>query len=70
MLLKPTGGCGYKADQWAYQKLLLGSMEAGKYSIKFVSLVDGGGVNIDGFFITDSSFTPPAEFQSGILKKD
>jgi len=62
MLLKPTGGCGYKADEWAYQKLLLGSMEAGKYRIKFVSLVDGGGVDIDGFFITDTSFTPPAEF--------
>lgn len=56
MVLKPTGGWGYKAGEWKYQKLLLGSMEAGKYGIKFVSLVDFGGVNIDGFFIADESF--------------
>ncbi len=58
VLLKPTGGWGYKAGQWKYQKLLLGSMEAGKYRIKFVSLIDDGGVNIDGFFIADQSFRP------------
>jgi hypothetical protein len=62
MLLKPTGGWGYKADEWAYQKLPLGSMEAGKYSIKFVSLVDFGEVNIDGFFIADESFAVPRGF--------
>lgn len=58
MVLRPTGGWGYKADEWAYQKLLVGSMEAGKYRIKFSSLVDDGGVNIDGFFIADESFEP------------
>lgn len=58
IVLKPTGGWGYKADEWAYQKLPLGSMEAGKYRIKFVSVVDDGGVNIDGFFIADESFRP------------
>lgn len=58
MALKPTGGWGYKADEWAYQKLPLGSMEAGKYRIKLASRVDGGGVNIDGFFIADESFRP------------
>ncbi len=58
VLLKPTGGWGYKADEWAYQKLLLGSMEAGKYTMKFVSLVDDGGGNIDGFFIAGESFKP------------
>jgi hypothetical protein len=58
MVLKPTGGWGYKAGEWKYQKLLLGSMEAGKYRMKFVSLVDFGEVNIDGFFIADQSFRP------------
>ena len=62
MSLKPTGGWGYEANEWAYQKLLLGSMEAGKYRIKFVSLVDDGGLNIDGFFIADESFGVPREF--------
>jgi len=56
--LKPTGGWGYKADEWTYQKLSLGSMEAGKYGIKLVSLVDDGGVNIDGFFIAAEFFRP------------
>ncbi len=58
LFLKPTGGWGYEADEWAYKKLLLGSMEAGRYRIKFVSLIDDGGVNIDGFFIADESFQP------------
>lgn len=62
IVLKPTGGWGYKANEWAYQKLLLGSMEAGKYRIKLVSLVDDGGVNIDGFFIADESFGGPRGF--------
>ena len=63
VLLKPTGGWGYKAGEWACQKLLLGSMEAGKYRIKLVSLVDGGKVNIDGFFIADESSGVPREFK-------
>lgn len=58
LFLKPTGGWGYKAGEWKYQKLLLGSMEAGRYRIKFVSLIDDGVVNIDGFFIADESFQP------------
>ncbi|MBM4465219.1 MAG: hypothetical protein FJ014_06685 [Chloroflexi bacterium] len=58
MVLKPTGGWGYTASEWKYHKLLLGSMEAGKYRIRFVSLVDFGEVNIDGFFIADESFRP------------
>jgi hypothetical protein len=58
MVLKPTGGWGYTAGEWKYQKLPLGSMEAGKYRIRFVSLVDDGGVNIDGFYIADESFRP------------
>jgi len=62
MVLKPTGGWGYKANEWAYQKLLLGLMEAGKYRMKFVSLVDDGGVNIDGFFIADEAFGVPRGF--------
>lgn len=62
MVLKPTGGWGYTAGEWKYGKLLLGSMEAGKYGIKFVSLVDFGEVNIDGFFIADESFTVPRGF--------
>jgi len=58
MVLKPTGGWGYTAGEWRYHKLPLGSMEAGRYRIKFVSLLDDGGVNIDGFFIADESFRP------------
>ena len=58
MVLKPTGGWGYTAGEWAYQKLPLGSMEAGQYRIKLVSLIDDGGVNVDGFFIADESFRP------------
>ena len=58
MVLKPTGGWGYTAGEWGYYKLPLGSMEAGRYKIKFVSLLDDGGVNIDGFFIADESFQP------------
>ena len=64
VFLKPTSGWGYKAGEWAYQKLLLGSMEAGKYRIKLVSLVDGGEVNIDGLFIAGESSGVPREFQS------
>ena len=62
MVLEPTGGWGYKAEEWAHQKLRLGSMEAGKYGIKFVALVDDGAVNIDGFFIADESFRVPRGF--------
>ena len=62
LVLKPSGGWGYKAGEWEYQKLLLGSMEAGKYKIKFVSLIDDGGVNIDGFFIAGESFRVPRQF--------
>jgi len=58
MVLKPTGGWGYTAGEWRYYKLPLGSMEAGRYRIKFESLLDDGGVNIDGFFIADESFRP------------
>jgi len=58
MVLKPTGGWGYTAGEWKYQKLLLGSMEAGQYRIKLVSLIDDGVVNIDGFFVADESFRP------------
>ncbi len=58
MILKPTSGWGYTAGQWRYHKLSLGSMEAGTYRIKLVSLVDDGVVNIDGFFIADESFRP------------
>jgi hypothetical protein len=58
IVLKPTGGWGYRAGEWKYQKLLLGSMEAGKYTVKFVSQLDDGVVNIDGFFIADESFRP------------
>ena len=58
MVLKPTGGWGYQAGEWAYRKLPLGSMEAGRYRIKLVSLIDDGVVNIDGFFIADGSFEP------------
>ena len=58
VLLKPSGGWGYEADEWAYKKLLLGSMEAGRYRIKFVSLIDDGRINVDGFFIADESFQP------------
>ncbi len=59
MVLKPTGGWGYTAGEWKYHKLLLGSMEAGKYRIRFESLVDDGGVNVDGFFIAGESFEVP-----------
>jgi len=58
MVLKPTGGWGYTAGEWAYQKLVLGSMEAGQYTIKLVSQLDDGVVNVDGFFIADESFRP------------
>ena len=57
--LPPTGGWGYEADEWAYRELPLGAVEEGKHRLKFVSRVDGGGINIDGFFIADSSFKPP-----------
>ena len=59
MSLGPTGGWGYEADEWAYQELPLGTIEEGGHRIKFISQVDGGGVNIDGFFIADDSFQPP-----------
>lgn len=62
MTLQPTGGWGYEAAQWWYQELPLGAMEEGDYRIKFVSQVDGGGINIDGFFIADASFRVPSEF--------
>ena len=58
LVLKPTGGWGYTAGEWKYHKLPLGSMEAGKYTIKLVSQLDDGVVNIDGFFIADESFRP------------
>jgi len=58
MSLLPTGGWGYEADEWAYQELPLGTIEEGEHRVKFVSQVDGGSVNIDGFFIADSSFQP------------
>lgn len=61
-VLKPTGGWGYQANEWVCKKLPLGSMEAGKYTIKFVSLLDDGEVNIDGFFIANESFRVPRGF--------
>jgi len=57
--LPPTGGWGYEAEEWAYRELPLGTVEEGEHRVRFVSQVDGGGINIDGFFIADSSFEPP-----------
>ncbi len=57
--LPPTGGWGYEANEWMYQKLPLGTVEQGEHKVKFVSQTDGGAVNIDGFFVADSSFQPP-----------
>jgi 4-amino-4-deoxy-L-arabinose transferase-like glycosyltransferase len=59
MRLPPTGGWGYEADEWAYQELPFGSIDEGEHKVKFISQVDGGVVNIDGFFIADSPFHPP-----------
>jgi len=59
MSLPPTGGWGYEADEWGYQELPLGPVEEGRHKVKFISQIDGGAVNIDGFFIADSSFQPP-----------
>ncbi|MBC8512675.1 MAG: hypothetical protein H8D32_06805 [Dehalococcoidia bacterium] len=61
MSLPPTGGWGYEADEWAYQELPLGAMKEGEHKIKFISQMAGGVVNIDGFFIADSSFQPPGD---------
>ncbi len=61
MSLLPTGGWGYEADEWAYQELPLGAIEEGEHKIKFISQMAGGVVNIDGFFIADSSFQPPGD---------
>jgi len=58
MSLPPTGGWGYEAEEWAYQKLLLGAIEEGERKVRFISQIDGGTVNIDGFFIADESFQP------------
>jgi hypothetical protein len=57
--LAPTGGWGYEADEWVYQELPLGAVEEGEHKVKFISQMDGGAVNIDGFLIADSSFQPP-----------
>ena len=57
--LPPTGGWGYEAGEWVYQELPLGPMEEGEHKVKFVSQIEGGAMNIDGFFIADSSFQPP-----------
>jgi hypothetical protein len=65
MNLPPTGGWGYEADEWAYQELSLGPVEEGEYKVKFVSQMDGGIVNIDGFFIANSSFQPPGDIHLG-----
>jgi len=53
--LAPTGGWGYEAEEWAYQELPLGTVEQGEHRVKFISQVNGGGVNVDGFFIADGS---------------
>ncbi|MFQ5835154.1 MAG: phospholipid carrier-dependent glycosyltransferase, partial [bacterium] len=65
--LSPTGGWGYEADEWAYQELPLGPIEEGEHKAKFISRVDGGNVNIDGFFIADSSFQPPGDIRHVIF---
>lgn len=59
MSLPSTGGWGYEAEEWAYQKLLLGAIEGGEHKVRVISQIDGGTVNIDGFFIADGSFQPP-----------
>jgi hypothetical protein len=61
MGLAPTGGWGYEADEWVYQELPLGAVEEGEHKVKFISQMDGGAVNIDGFLIADSSFQPPSD---------
>jgi hypothetical protein len=59
MSLPPTGGWGYEAEEWAYYELLLGAVDEGEHKVRFISQLDGGTVNIDGFFVADSSFRPP-----------
>jgi hypothetical protein len=61
--LPPTGGWGYDADEWVYQELPLGAVEEGEHKVRFISQVDGGAVNLDGFFIADSSFQPPGDLR-------
>jgi hypothetical protein len=65
--LSPTGGWGYEADEWTYQELPLGPMEEGEHKAKFISQIDGGNVNIDGFFIADSSFQPPGDVHHNVI---
>jgi hypothetical protein len=61
MNLAPTGGWGYEADEWVYQELPLGAVKGGEHKVKFISQVDDGAVNIDGFLIADGSFQPPGD---------
>jgi dienelactone hydrolase len=51
-----TGGWGYKPSEWNLAAVKLGSLKAGKCSLKFTGLHDDNDVLMDGFFLAPEDF--------------
>ena len=56
-----TGGWGYKPSEWQLSAARLGSLKAGKCTLKLTGLGDDNDVVMDGFFIAPEGFKISAE---------
>jgi len=54
LVLASTGDWGFKASGWRIAQTVLPAMAAGTHTLTIRSLKDGGNVNFDGLFVSDT----------------
>ncbi len=60
LALASSGGWGHlQNEEWQYESIPLGPLEAGWHELKMVSLADENNTNVDGFFLAPADFRPP-----------
>jgi len=61
----PTGGWGAEPSEWRFTRARPEGLAPGLHKIALVSEKDGGGVNVDGFFVMPAAEGPPPLPASG-----
>jgi len=64
LTLPSTGGWGEADKEWGFVSVPLGQVAKGEHAIRIKSRTDGNRVNIDGFFIGDTTFRLPTNFSA------
>jgi hypothetical protein len=68
--LPSTGGWGFKPESWRYASVRLPPLGKGKHRLAFCSTVDGGNVNMDGFYLSreNLSLTAASSAEAGVSR--